>query len=142
MFNSIDVLAHGLSVNRLRVNLLASNIANAETTKTEDGTPYKPKQLMQVAQSMEGSFASSLDKMTLAKPVAMAVVEDDSPPKMVYQPGHPDADENGYVAYPDINVVSAMTDLMSASRLYQANATALETTREMSRQAREIATRY
>ncbi len=142
MFDSIDVLAHGLSVNRLRVNLLASNIANAETTKTEDGTPYKPKQLMQVAQSMEGSFASSLDKMTLSRPVAMAVVEDNSPPKMVYQPGHPDADENGYVAYPDINVVSAMTDLMSASRLYQANATALETAREMSRQAREISIRY
>ena len=56
MFNSIDVLAHGLSVNRLRVNLLASNIANAETTKTEDGTPYKPKQLVKVAKFIEVSF--------------------------------------------------------------------------------------
>ncbi len=142
MFNSIDVLAHGLSVNRLRVNLLASNIANAETTKTEDGTPYKPKQLVQVAKTIEGSFSSTLDKMTLSKPVALAVVEDQSDPRMVYEPGHPDADENGYVAYPNVNVVTAMTDLMSASRLYQANATALETAREMERQAREISIRY
>lgn len=142
MFDSIEVLSSGLSVNRLRVNLLASNIANAETTKTEDGGHYKPKQLVQVAKTMSGSFSSSLDKMTLAKPVAMAVVEDNGPAKMVYQPGHPDADENGYVAYPNINIVSAMTDLMTASRLYQANATALETAREMSRQAREISIRY
>ncbi|MGI6680574.1 MAG: flagellar basal body rod protein FlgC [Bdellovibrionota bacterium] len=141
MFNSMEVLSSGLSVNRLRVNLLASNIANAETTKTEDGTPYKPKQLVQVAQTMKGSFSSSLDKMSLAKPVAVAVVEDQGPSKMVYQPGHPDADENGYVAYPNINVVSAMTDLMTASRLYQANATALDTAKEMLRQAREIAIR-
>ena len=142
MFDSIEVLSNGLSVNRLRVNLLASNIANAETTKTEDGTPYKPKQLVQVAKTLQGSFSSSLDKMSLAKPVAMAVVEDNSPARMVYQPGHPDADESGYVSYPNINVVSAMTDLMTASRLYQANATALETAREMLRQAREISIRY
>ena len=94
----------------------------------------EPKQLVQVAKTLQGSFSSSLDKMSLAKPVAMAVVEDNSPARMVYQPGHPDADENGYVSYPNINVVSAMTDLMTASRLYQANATALETAMEMLRQ--------
>ena len=138
MFDSIDVLAHGLSVNRLRVNLLASNIANAETTKTEDGTPYKPKQLMQVAQSMEGSFASSLDKMTLSRPVAMAVVEDNSPPKMVYQPGHPDADENGYVAYPDINPVVEMVDLIEAMRSYEANVATFNTHKNIDTKTLEI----
>jgi flagellar basal-body rod protein FlgC len=135
-----DVIANGLSVARLRVNVLASNIANAETTKTADGTPYRRKDVMQVAVTEDPTFSSALDRATLAKPAVAAVVEDQSDPRKVFQPGHPDADKDGFVSYPNINVVTAMTDLMSASRLYQANVTAMETYRSMERDAASLST--
>ena len=138
MTNSMEVLANGLSAARLRVNVLASNLANAETTRTAEGGPYKRKDVVQTARTYQGSFQSALDQATLAKPEIAAVVEDQSEPRMVYQPGHPDADKEGYVAYPNINIVSTMTDMMSASRLYQANASALETVRQIERDARTI----
>ena len=79
--------------------------------------------------------------MSLAKPQAAAVVEDNSAPRMVFQPGHPDANAEGYVAYPNVNVVTAMTDLMAASRAYQAGVTTIETTRRMSQDAQQISSR-
>jgi flagellar basal-body rod protein FlgC len=142
MYNVIEVLASGLSATRLRVNVLASNIANAETTRTEDGGPYKRKDIVQTARTVQSNFSSTLDNASLAKPQVLAVVEDQSEPRVVHQPGHPDADENGYVAYPNINMVTAMTDLMSASRLYQANVSALETARNMARDAANISIRF
>ena len=142
MFDVTEVLASALSAARLRVNTLASNIANAETTRTPEGGPYKRRDVVQTAISMPHTFANVLDRMSLAKPSAAAVVEDNSEPRKVYQPGHPDADKEGFVAYPNINVVTTMTDLMSASRLYQANVTALETTRRLEQEAQQIATKY
>lgn len=142
MPSSLEVLASGLSAARMRVNVLSSNIANAETTRTEEGGPYKRKDIVQVAKHYQGSFSSVLDRMSMAKPSVVAVVEDQSEAKKIYNPGHPDADTNGYVAYPNINVVTTMTDLMSASRLYQANAAAVETVRQMERDASLIATGY
>jgi flagellar basal-body rod protein FlgC len=141
MFNTLEVLSHGLSATRLRVNVLSSNLANAETTRTEDGGPYKRKDVVQMAHGAQGSFSTALDRMTLAQPSIAAVIEDQSEARQVYQPGHPDADPSGYVAYPNINMVSTMTDLMSASRLYQANVTAIETVRKMSQDAQQISTR-
>lgn len=141
MFNTLEVLSHGLSATRLRVNVLSSNLANAETTRTEDGGPYKRKDVVQMARGAQGSFSSALDRMTLAQPSIAAVVEDQSEARKVFQPGHPDADPSGYVAYPNINMVSTMTDLMSASRLYQANVSAIETVRRMSQDAQQISTR-
>lgn len=138
MPSPIEVLARSLSVQRLRVNVLASNIANAETTRTPDGGPYKRKDIVQVASEFKPDFSSALDRMTLAAPKVQAVVEDQEVPRMVFQPGHPDANPDGYVAYPNINVVSTMTDLMTASRLYQANIVAVETVRGMSRDARSL----
>src|SRR4051794_8347293 len=108
MFNAIEVLSSGLAVARMRVNVLASNIANAETTHTPEGGPYKRRDVVQSAKEVPGSFSSALDRMSLKKPVVAAVVEDQSEPKKVYQPGHPDADAQGYVAYPNINVVTTM----------------------------------
>lgn len=131
MVDISEVIANGLSAARMRVNVLASNIANAETTRTAEGGPYKRKDIVQVAKPVQDSFSSVLDKMSLSTPTVAAVVEDQTDPKKVYQPGHPDADKDGFVAYPNINVVSTMTDMMSASRLYQANVTALETVRRM-----------
>ncbi len=139
MANATDILSNALSVARLRINVLASNIANAETTRTEEGGPYKRKDVVQIAKPADGSdFANTLDRMTLAKPEVQAVIEDQSEPREVYQPGHPDADENGVVKYPNINVVTTMTDLMSATRIYQANATAVDSVRQMEREARNL----
>lgn len=142
MFDVTEVLSSGMSAARMRVNVLASNIANAETTRTEEGGPYKRRDIVQVARGVPSGFSSVLDKVTLAKPSVLGVVEDQAAPKKVLQPGHPDADKNGFVAYPNINVVTTMTDLMSASRLYQANVTALETVRRMSQDAQRISTSF
>lgn len=141
MFNSLEILSRGLSASRLRVNVLSSNLANAETTRTPDGGPYKRKDVVQMAHSAPSSFSTALDRLTLASPSIQAVVEDGKEPRKVYQPGHPDADESGYVSYPNINVVSTMTDMMTASRLYQANVSAIETVRHMAQDAQQISTR-
>ena len=141
-FDALEVLSSGLSVARTRVNTIASNIANAETTRTAEGGPYKRKDVVQVARSAKSNFSNILDRMSLSKPQVMAVVEDQADARKVYQPGHPDADKEGYVAYPNINVVTTMTDMMSASRLYQANVAALETVRKMSEDAQRISIRF
>lgn len=142
MFDVMEVLASSLSTTRTRVNTIASNIANAETTRTEDGGPYKRKDVVQVAKSNASKFASALDRATLSKPEVLAVVEDQSAPKKVFEPGHPDADKEGFVSYPNINMVETMTNMISASRLYQANVTAIETVRRMVDDAQRISIRF
>lgn len=141
MSDILEVIASGLSAARMRVNVLASNIANAETTRTAEGGPYKRKDIVQVAMPQKDSFGDALESATLSKPAVMAVVEDQSEPRRVHQPGHPDADKDGFVQYPNINVVNTMTDLMSASRLYQANVSALDSARKMVSDATQILTR-
>lgn len=138
MGNPLETLSSALSVSRLRINVLSSNIANAETTRTAEGGPYKRKDVVQIAKDSPSDFASTLDRLSLSTPQVQAVVEDQSDPRSVYQPGHPDADKEGFVKYPNINVVTTMTDLMSATRLYQANAVAVETVRQMEREGRNI----
>lgn len=142
MFDAMEILASGLSAARTRVNVIASNIANAETTHTPEGGPYRRRDVVQTARNMPASFGSTLDRMSLAKPSVLGVVEDQSEPRKVYQPGHPDADNSGYVSYPNINIVTTMTDMMSASRLYQANVTAMETVRRISEEAQRISIRF
>ncbi len=139
MSDALEVIAAGLSAARLRVNTIASNIANAETTRTAEGGPYKRRDVVQMAIQEKDSFSSELDRASLAKPAVLGVVEDQAEPRKVFQPGHPDADKEGYVSYPNINVVSSMTDMTMASRLYQANLAALETARRMGQEARDIA---
>jgi flagellar basal-body rod protein FlgC len=131
MFNTMEVLASGLSVARLRVNTLASNLANAQTTRTENGGPYQRRDVVQIARDVSSDFKNNLDQATLQRPSALGVVLDTQEPRRVYQPGHPDADDQGYVSFPNINIVQTMTDLMSAQRLYQANLAAMGATREM-----------
>jgi flagellar basal-body rod protein FlgC len=137
-FDPVEALSYGMSAARMRVNVLASNIANAEVTRTPEGGPYKRRDVVQIARDVPTSFGNALDKATLAVPQVGAIVEDQSPARKVFQPGHPDADKDGYVAFPNINVVTTMTDLMSATRLYQANVTAMETARRMSSDAQRI----
>lgn len=142
MFNSYEVLASGLSTARTRMNVLASNVANAETTRTPEGGPYQRRDVVQVAKSMHSKFTSALDRMSLHRPSVQAVVADSSDPRLVFQPGHPDANDDGYVAYPNVNVVTSMTDMMSTARLYQANITALEQVRSMEQEAARISIRF
>jgi flagellar basal-body rod protein FlgC len=141
MFDSTDVIASGLSAARTRMNVLASNIANADTTRTPEGGPYKRRDVLQMARSAPSEFGNTLDRMSLHKPTVQAVIADNSEPRMVYQPGHPDANNNGYVAYPNINPVTTMTDMMTTARLYQANLAALDAVRKMSEEARNISFR-
>jgi len=140
MSDTLDILSAGLSAARLRVNVLASNIANAETTRTEQGGPYRRRDVVQIGRTIEGNFSSALDRISLNKPAILGVQQDTADPRKVYQPGRPDADPEGFVSYPNINVVTTMTDLMSASRLYQANVTALESMRQMERDAAMLST--
>ena len=142
MFGAMEVLASGLSAARTRVNVVASNIANAETTRTEEGGPYKRRDVVQVARSQQSNFSSVLDRMSLHRPEVAGVVTDNTDPKLVFKPGHPDADDNGYVAYPNINVVTSMTNMMGATRQYQAMAAAIKSVREMGQAANRISLRF
>jgi len=142
MFNSFEVIASALSSTRTRMNVLASNVANAQTTRTPEGGPYKRRDVVQIAKSVKSSFGNVLDRMSLFRPSVQAVATDQSAPRMVFQPGHPDANDDGYVAYPNINVVTTMTDMMTTARLYQANLSALETARKMEQDATRISIRF
>jgi flagellar basal-body rod protein FlgC len=137
MSDTMEVLASGLSIARLRVNLLAANLANAQTTRTSDGGPYKRKDVVQSAVPVTDQNGFQLEG-SIKKPIALAVVEDQSEPRKVFEPGHPDADTDGYVSYPNINIVQTMTDLMTATRLYQANIAAIESYRDMKKDALRI----
>lgn len=141
-FNSINVSASALTAERLRTDLIAENIANANVTRTPDGTPYRRKIPVFRTQNM-GAFDSVLrrsmdDLQTMRGVEVAAVVEDKSPFTVIYNPNHPDADENGRVRMPNVNVVNEMINLISASRAYDSNITALNTTKQMAMKAIEI----
>jgi flagellar basal-body rod protein FlgC len=115
------------------MDAIANNIANAETTRTPQGGPYRRQQ---VVFSLPEEPAE-LDAVNLMGPVAN-IEEDEAPPKMVYEPGHPDADSNGYVLLPNVNVVEEMVDLVSATRAYEANIAAITAGKSMAAAALEI----
>ena len=147
LFNGIDISASGLTAQRLRMDLISNNIANANTTRTEDGGPYRKKMPVfasRLQEEMDNISNSELNNISnndenLGNGVKVSRIKESSqPPKLVYKPNHPDADENGYVEMPNINVVSEMTNMMSASRAYQANVTAVNTSKEMVKSALQI----
>jgi flagellar basal-body rod protein FlgC len=111
-------------------------MANARTTRTEEGGPYK-KQMPLLGAVRDEAFGSDLDRAMTSVQV-MGVVESDDPPVMVHDPGHPDADAEGYVAYPNVNVLEEMVDLMTTARTYEANTNVLEMTDMMANTALEI----
>lgn len=140
LFNGIDISASGLTAQRLRMDVISNNIANVNTTRTEDGGPYRKKMPVFAArlqQEMDKNVVSSNQNVGQGVEVSK-IKESSQPPKLVYKPNHPDADENGYVQMPNINVVSEMTDMMSASRAYEANVTAVNTTKQMIKSALQI----
>lgn len=131
MFNAIDISASGLTAERLRMDVTAENLANAETTRTPEGGPYRRKTviLQQAGGGFAGQLTGALAGSEPAGVEAVGVVPDNTPLRQVYEPGNPEANANGYVTMPNVNPVTEMTDLIDASRAYQANVTALQTTK-------------
>ena len=130
MFNTMRISATGLAAERLRMDVVTSNMANVQTTRGENGEAYVRKIAV---------FQEALDKENgLSGVKAVEIVDDPSPMNEVYDPTHPDADENGYVTMPNVNVLNEMADMMAASRSYEANVDTLNATKSMFTKALEI----
>ena len=133
LFDAIDVAGSGLAAERLRMDVTAGNLANAQTTQGPNGQPYRRREVvLQEAgrQSFHSILASASSSPVNGVQVA-GVVEDPSPGRRVYDPGHPDADAQGYVTLPNVNPVTEMVDLISASRSYEANVTSMQTAKTL-----------
>ena len=132
LFGGLEISASALTAERLRMDVVAENLANAQTTRGADGEPYRRKEV--VLQERPGSFGASLSaamsKGNGGVEVA-GVVEDQTPLKRVYDPGHPDADAEGYVSMPNVDTVTEMVDLIGAQRAYEANVTAMQAAKQM-----------
>lgn len=129
LFTSFDTTASGLTAQRYRMDIISQNVANANTTRTADGTPYRRKVVVFEEKAGRTSFSSLFNTAKdryAGNGVRVSKVTEDkwTEMKMVYDPSHPDADENGYVMYPNVDIVTEMTNLIDASRAYEANATA------------------
>ena len=124
MFGAFSIAGSGMSAERLRMDVVAENIANANTTRGANGQPYRRKEV--ILQQRGPSFGEVLNGVQVA-----GVADDASAPRRVYEPGHPDADAQGYVTLPNVNPVTEMVDLITASRGYEANVQALNTTKQM-----------
>ncbi|MEE8398037.1 MAG: flagellar basal body rod protein FlgC [Desulfobacterales bacterium] len=133
---SLKISAMGMRAQRKRMDIIASNLANIETTRTGKGGPYRRKIVVMGTKSIE-NFDSVLDSQ-IQGPEIEAVVEDQSPFRKTYNPSHPDADENGYLLKPNIDLVVEMTSMMMARKTYEANISAMKTTRTMILKALEI----
>ncbi|HEV3153014.1 MAG TPA: flagellar basal body rod protein FlgC [Candidatus Baltobacteraceae bacterium] len=129
-YDSVEISASGLSAQRLAMDVIANNIANANTTRTPQGGPFK-RQLVVFAQKPDASGAGDDSDATQGGVQAVGIVQDNSPDRLVFEPGNPEADARGYVHYPNVSVVKEMVDLMAASRAYQANVTAMQEARTM-----------
>ena len=139
MFDSFNINASGLTAQRYRMDVIAENVANANTTRTEDGTPYKRKVVTFEEknghyENFDTIFGRASRRFKGHGVVASGTFEDQSEGNMVYDPAHPDADENGYVIYPNVNIITEMTNLIDASRSYEANATAFEASKAIAKQ--------
>ena len=133
LFGVMGLSGQGLTVQRQRAEVSAANMANAETTRTEAGTPYQRRQVVLEAGDANSAFSARFHLANAdAQGVSVAeVTESTAPPVLRYDPSHPDANADGYVAYPDINPLSEMVDLMGASRAYGLNASALQAEKGM-----------
>jgi flagellar basal-body rod protein FlgC len=136
LFDALNISASGLTAQRLRMDVTSANLANAETTRTPGGGAYKRQDVILQESSGSDTFAGSLagamgpGEAPAGVEVA-AIVDDTTPTKKVYEPSNPEADGQGYVEMPNVNPVSEMTDLIDASRSYQANITAMQTTKQV-----------
>lgn len=140
-FDSLSISSSGLSSQRLRMNLISSNLANANTTRTPEGGPYRRKELVVQAAPFATEFTRLVGSGERGSPAGVKVVDivaDQRAPVTKFDPGHPDADGEGYVAYPNINVIEEMVNMMTAARSYEANVAAVTTAKSMVAKALEI----
>ena len=144
IFNAINVSATGLTAQRLRMDVIAKNIANASTTRTENGLPYRRQVVIFEENCRNKAFSQFLSEESRRLFLkdggvkVKGIVDDKSPFKRMYDPGHPDADEEGYVLMPNVDAVVEMVNMISAARAYEANVTALNATKGMAQKALEI----
>ena len=140
-FGAMDISASGMTAQRLRTDIISQNIANVNTTRDENGQPYKRRTVV-FEEKPSNSFNDylSVASSSIGNGVKVsAIVEDNTTPMtMVYDPSHPDADEEGYVYYPNVNTVTEMTNMIDSSRAYEANITAFNATKAMTTQALQI----
>jgi flagellar basal-body rod protein FlgC len=144
MLEILKTAGSALTAQRLRMDVIASNLANAEATSTPEGGPYKRERVV-----FEPTLRDSMSKLTdSSKSIASGatpggvevkgIVKDDEEPRMVFDPTHPDADADGFVAYPNVDLVTEMTDMLSASRSYEANITVVNVAKSMAQRALDI----
>lgn len=147
MFGGIDAAASGLTAERLRMDVISNNIANVNSTRTVDGGPFKRKYVIfQPREAEKNSFSAMLEgamnkggKNRSGDGVrAIGIGTDDSMGKLVYDPGHPDANADGYVELPNVDIVTEMVDMITASRAYEANVTTINAAKSMAQQALNI----
>jgi flagellar basal-body rod protein FlgC len=132
LFSVLSIGASGMAAQRTRAELLVENLANAETTRTPEGGPYRRKDAVFTSARVESPFASVFDAEVRETGVTVSdIITDTRDPERRYIPGHPDADADGYVAYPRINPAEDTVDLMGASRNYQANVAAISAVKDM-----------
>lgn len=138
--NLFNLAANAMSANRLRINTIASNLANAQTTRTEEGGPYKRRDVVFASvDAPKMSFQNALDEASLKDVRVAAVVTDNTEPQKVYDPGHPDADKTtGMVSFPNINPVTEMVNMMSASTSYKAAAEIVTITKDLASALRRL----
>ncbi|SHM10385.1 flagellar basal-body rod protein FlgC [Caldanaerovirga acetigignens] len=142
MFRAMEISASGLTAQRLRMDVISSNIANVNTTRTEQGGPYRRKRVIFQEKRFEPYFRELFQNKLLnaaGEGVRVVAIEEDYAPfRLIYDPSHPDADVNGYVRMPNVNIVTEMVDMLSATRSYEANVTAINSVKSMISKALEI----
>ncbi len=134
-YSALEVAASGLSAERTRMSTIASNLANARTTRTEDGGPYE--RIDPIFRAWPIDVRDPVGRSASVVKVE-GIQTDTRPPQLVYEPGHPDANEEGYVEYPNVNVVEEMVNMISASRAYEAGVASIESVKAMARSAMGI----
>ena len=141
LLKCMDISASGMTAQRTRLNVISMNLANANTTKTEDGTPYRRKTSIFRTVPIENSFDDQLKNTLDNQVVGVKVLKIASVPgdlKKVFDPTHPDADKDGYLHLPNVNLVEEMVQMLSANRSYEANASAIKAAKDMATKALEI----
>jgi flagellar basal-body rod protein FlgC len=142
MFDSMHVSASGLAAERLRMDVIAQNLANANSTRGPDGQPYRRHEVVFRSSDVGTTDGPGRSERASDAPLKgvepVAIVEDPSALRTVYDPQHPDADEDGYVHYPNVNPVTEMVDMMTATRAYEANVTAMNAAKNMALKALDI----
>ncbi|MFM7204064.1 MAG: flagellar basal body rod protein FlgC [Myxococcota bacterium] len=142
LLKSLQISAAGMTAERTRLTIVSANIANANATRSADGSgPYKRRLPVLESETFDRVFtreAAKFGDQEVKVPLVVDVQLDETPGATIYDPSHPDADENGYVTMPNVNIVSEMVDMMHASRAYEANLNAIDATRDMTLKSLEI----